>query len=78
MTTMKNNTKTQTKIIREGEYLAEIEITLTYTDEDWSPYLSLEEAEKLDNLRLALQNNDLKTATQLATIYHLTPVAVGS
>ena len=71
-------TKTQTKIIREGEYLAEIEITLTYTDEDWSPYLSLEEAEKLDNLRLALQNNDLKTATQLATIYHLTPVTVGS
>ncbi len=71
-------TKTQTKIIREGEYLAEIEITLTYTDEDWSPYLSLEEAEKLDNLRLALQNNDLKTATQLATIYHLTPVTVSA
>lgn len=76
MTTMKNNTKTQTKIIRQGEYLAEIEITLTYTDEDWSPYLSLEEAEKLDNLRLALQNNDLKTATQLARIYHLTPVTL--
>ena len=71
-------TKTQTKIIRQGEYLAEIEITLTYTDEDWSPYLSLEEAEKLDNLRLALQNNDLKTATQLARIYHLTPVTVSA
>jgi hypothetical protein len=71
-----NNTKTQTKIIRQGEYIAEIEITLTYTDEDWSPYLSLPEAEKLDNLRLALQNNDLKTATQLARIYHLTPVTL--
>lgn len=69
-------TKTQTKIIRQGEYIAEIEITLTYTDKDWSPYLSLEEAEKLDNLRLALQKNDLKTATQLARIYHLTPVTL--
>ncbi|MGI0479348.1 hypothetical protein ACN4EE_01015 [Geminocystis sp. CENA526] len=71
-----NNTKTQTKIIRQGEYIAEIEITLTYTEEDWFPYLSLQEAEKLDNLRLALQNNDLKTATQLARIYRLTPVTL--
>ncbi|MBR8827035.1 MAG: hypothetical protein DSM107014_03855 [Gomphosphaeria aponina SAG 52.96 = DSM 107014] len=69
-----NNRKTQTKIIRQGEYIAEIDVTLTYTNEDWSPYLSLEEAEKLDNLRFALQNNDLKTATQLAHIYRLTPV----
>jgi hypothetical protein len=72
------NTKPQTKIIRQGEYIAEIEITLTYTEDDWSPYLSLEEAEKLDKLRLALQNNDLKTATQLARIYHLTPVTVSA
>ncbi|MGB2925661.1 MAG: hypothetical protein WBB82_10195 [Limnothrix sp.] len=72
------NTKTQTKIIRQGEYLAEIQITLTYDDHDWSPYLSLEEAEKLDNLRLALQKQDLKTASQLAQIYHLTPVALSA
>ncbi|AFZ46887.1 hypothetical protein Cyast_0915 [Cyanobacterium stanieri PCC 7202] len=71
-----NNTKTQTKIIRQGEYIAEIDVTLTYTDEDWSPYLSVEEAEKLDNLRFALQNNDLKTAIQLAHIYRLTPVTL--
>lgn len=31
-----NNTKTQTKIIRQEEYIAEIEITLTYTEEDRS------------------------------------------
>ncbi len=71
-----NHTKTQRKIIRQGEYIAEIEITLTYTEEDWSPYLSPQEAEKLDNLRLALQNNDLKTASQFARIYHLTPVTL--
>ena len=72
------NTKTQTKIIRQGEYLAEIEINLTYTDHDWSPYLSLEEAEKLDTLRLALQNKDLKTASRLAKIYHLTPITLSA
>lgn len=72
------NTKTQTKIIRQSEYLAEIQITLTYTDHDWSPYLSLEEAGKLDNLRLALQNKDLKTASQFAKIYHLTPVTLSA
>lgn len=55
--------------------MAEVEVTLTYTDHDWSPYLSLQEAEKLDRLRLALQQEDLATATKIARVYHLTPVA---
>lgn len=67
-------TKTQTKIIHEGDYMAEIQVELTYTDHDWSPYLSLAEAQKLDQLRLALRKNDIKTATSLAAVYHLTPV----
>jgi len=69
------NTKTQTKLIRQGDYLAEVAVTLTYTDHDWSPYLSLPEAEKLDHLRRALQQGDLATATTMARVYHLTPVA---
>ncbi|MDB9494048.1 hypothetical protein PN441_15265 [Spirulina major CS-329] len=68
------NTKTQTKIIRHGDYMAEIQITLTYTDHDWSPYLDLAEAQKLDHLRQALQNQDLRTAAQLGRLYRLTPV----
>ena len=70
------HTKTQTKIIRQGDYMAEVQVTLTYTDHDWSPYLSLQEAEKLDHLRMALQQNDLATATQLARVYRLTPIAL--
>jgi hypothetical protein len=70
------NNKTQTKIIHEGDYMAEIQIELTYTDHDWSPYLSLVEAQKLDRLRLALRDNDLKTASSLARVYHLTPIMV--
>ena len=67
-------TKTQTKIIHEGEYMAEVSVEMTYTPDDWSPYLSLQEAEKLDNLRLALHQNDLQKAWQIAKIYHLTPI----
>jgi hypothetical protein len=69
------NTKTQAKLIRQGDYMAEVEVTLTYTDHDWSPYLSLQEAEKLDRLRFALQQGDLVTATTMARVYRLTPVA---
>lgn len=69
-------TKTQIKIVHEGEYMAEIEVKMTYNDDEWSPYLSLEDAEKLDNVRLALRQNDLKTAAQFACIYHLTPIKV--
>lgn len=70
------NTKTQTKIFHEGDYMAEIEVELTYTDHDWAPYLSLAEAQELDRLRLALRHKDLKTASSLARIYQLTPVMV--
>ena len=68
------NTNTQTKIIHEGDYMAEIPVELTDGDRDWSPYLSLTEDRKLDQIRLALRQNDIKTASSLATIYHLTPI----
>ncbi|WP_107667797.1 hypothetical protein [Cyanothece sp. BG0011] len=67
-------TKKQTKIIHEGEYMAEIEVNITYNDNFWSPYLSLEDAEKLDNVRLALRENDINTAAKFGRIYHLTPL----
>jgi hypothetical protein len=70
------NTRTQTKIIHEGDYMAEIKVELTYTDHDWSPYLSLAEAQKLDQLRLALRQNDIKIASGLARVYYLTPVVI--
>ncbi len=67
-------TKKQTKIIHEGKYMAEIEVDITYNDDPWSPYLSLEDAEKLDRVRLALRQNDIKTAAKFGCIYHLTPL----
>jgi hypothetical protein len=68
--------KRQTKLVHEGEYVAEVDIELIYTDEGWSPYLSLDDAQKLDDVREALRRGDLKAAARHARVYSLTPVAL--
>ncbi len=35
------------KLVHEGEYVAEVEVELIYTGDGWSPYLSLSDAQKL-------------------------------
>ena len=62
------------KLVHEGKYIAEIDVELIDTDEGWSPYLSLEDAHKLDDVREALRRGDVKSAAQLARVYTLTPV----
>ena len=42
----------------------------------WAPYLSLEDALKLDDVRAALRRGDLENAARLSRVYTLTPVAV--
>ena len=64
----------QTKFVHEGEYVAEVEVELIESTEGWAPYLSLEEAQKLDEVREALRRGDLTTASKLARIFRLTPV----
>ena len=63
-----------TKLIHEGQYAAEVEVSLIETDEDWSPYLSLEDTQKLDTALQALRRRDLKQASQLARVFQLAPV----
>lgn len=70
------NKRRHTKIVREGTYLAEVQVDLIDTGEGWSPYLTLDDAYKLDDVREALRRGDLKTAGQLGRIFTLTPVAV--
>ena len=62
------------KLIHEGPYVAEIEVELIDTEEGWSPYLSLDDALKLDEVREALRKKDLETASRFAQIYTLTPL----
>ncbi len=63
------------KLVHEGDYVAEVEVELIYTDEDWSPYLSLHDALKLDEVRDSLRRGELEAAGRLARIFKLTPVA---
>jgi hypothetical protein len=48
---------------------------LIETEEGWPPYLSLEDAEKLDKVREALRRGDVAEASRVARVYHLTPVS---
>jgi len=64
------------KLVHEGQYVAQVEVKLIETDEGWSPYLSLEDAYKLDDVRDALRRGDLKSAMRLSRVFNLTPVAV--
>lgn len=68
--------KRHKKLVHEGQYVAEVEVELIETDEGWSPYLSLEDANKLDDVRAALRRGDLKSAARLSLVFSLTPVAV--
>jgi hypothetical protein len=68
--------KKSTKLVHEGQYIAEVDVELIVTSDDWSPYLSLEDAYKLDAVRQALREEDLKTAKQLGRVYKLTPLSI--
>jgi len=69
-------TRKHTKFLHEGNYVAEIDVELIYSDVGWSPYLSIEDAYKLDDIRDALRHGDIEAAAGIARIFTLTPVAV--
>jgi hypothetical protein len=69
------NKRRYTKMIHEGKYVAEVEVEMVYTDEGWSPYISLDDAYKLDDIREPLKQGDVKSAKKIAKIYTLTPVS---
>lgn len=66
----------RTKLVLEGRYLAEVDVELVVVDDQWSPYLSVEDAYKLDDVRSALRREDLAVAAQYSRIFTLTPLAV--
>ncbi len=70
------NKRPRTKLVQEGQYVAEVDIELIDSDEGWSPYLSLDDAYKLDDVRMALKKGDLKAASRRARVFNLVPVAV--
>ena len=69
------NVKSTQKLVREGEFVAEVNVSLMETEGGWAPYLSVDDAYKLDDVRDALRAGDVKRASRLANrVYRLTPV----
>ena len=54
-----DQTLARAKLVHEGEYVAEVDVSLIITDDEWSPYLSLLDAYKLDDVRQALRQEDI-------------------
>ena len=54
--------KKKAKYVREGRYVAEVEVDLHENDLLGAPHLSLEDVTRLDKVREALRNEDVKTA----------------
>lgn len=64
-----------TKLVRESDYVAEVEVTLLESPDAWAPHLSLEDAKRLDQVRQALRRRDIAAARKQARVYRLVPVA---
>ena len=69
--------KSSKRLVRERDLVAEVDVELVEGEGGWAPYLSLEDAYRLDDVRGALRAGDVKRASQLASrLYRLTPVKV--
>ena len=62
------------KYVHEGKYAAEVPVDLIEDDTAWSPYLSPDDARKLDTVRLALRRGDIAEAAKYGRVFELTPV----
>jgi len=68
--------KKRVKFVHEGQYVAEVEVELIDVDDGWSPYISVEDAYRLDDARAALRDGDFVAAAKIGNVYTLTPVEV--
>lgn len=70
------STKVTPRLVREGEFVAEVDVELIDAEDGWAPYLSIDDANRLDDVRDALRAGDISRASRLASrVYRLTPVS---
>ena len=68
-------TRKRTKYVHEGRYVAEVDVELLEDDTGWSPYLTVQDACRLDDVRDALRRGDISAASNLARVFKLEPIA---
>jgi len=64
-----------TRLIKEGRFVAEIDVPLIEEEQEWAPYLAAGDVRKLDDVRMALRRGEISKAAKLAHVYELMPVA---
>src|SRR5688572_3501609 len=65
--------KKRVKRVHEGEYVAEVEVTLTDFDQPWGPYLENQDVLRLDAVRSALRNGNVQEAAKYGRVFRLIP-----
>lgn len=70
-----SRSKKSIEFIHEAGFAAEVEIELHYSDESWSPTMSLADAKRLEATRVALRRGDVAEAGKHGRVFELTPVA---
>ncbi len=69
--------KKRTKYVHEDKYVAEVDVDLIESDDEWSPYLSVEDACMLDDVRALLRNGQIQEAAKMARVFELMPINSG-
>jgi hypothetical protein len=64
-----------TKRLRHGSLMAEVKVNVVPDDGAWGPYLSLDDAEKLERVDSALKRGDVNAAAKDAKIYEVSALA---
>jgi hypothetical protein len=62
------------ELVREGKFAAEVPVELIEEDGGWSPYFTIDQTRKLDAVRKALREGDLKAASKFGRVFELVPV----
>ena len=68
--------RTSVRLVREGRFAAEVAVDLVEESGGWSPYLTSDDARKLDAVRKSLREGDLAAAARHGRVFELTPVSV--
>ena len=68
-----NSNRATTKLIQEGDYVAEVRIEWEHSDGARSPHRAVKNADVIGRVRQALRHDDLNEAAQHARIYKRVP-----
>jgi hypothetical protein len=67
--------RTVTRFVHAGRYAAEVSVELIPDDDAWGPYLSTEDALKLERVQTALQRGEIAAAAREARVFELLPIS---